>query len=313
VEVNQIYNIAVSPLQQERVIDPGRTTSFTVLVENKGNGPDNIELSIVHLPEGWDAFFTSVANAETADLTPNVVTVDFSNLLDLTTIEGTINFVPAAAHHREVYIRLAIGQSAWVTLSVYVPITAPQEAHIIEVLGNSIEVDPETLEFTVRQDESTEDNLVKLTVHVINSDLKIVGGIQCPKRMVEGKLVSIRVWVKNIGNIEANNVIVKLYVDGKEVDSKSIGVIFMDHEKLATFEWGAKRGRHTLEVVVDPDNLIVEIDEENNVATRKINVKGRGGLFEPGFEFYCLFAALVVAIGLISIKRMINKEGGEHV
>ena len=138
-----------------------------------------------------------------------------------------------------------------------------------------------------------------------------------PAEVDEGKKVTISVTVHLSGAISQDLSIGFYYFELEE------GYILMgervlnfedevgeDVTKLVHFNWEAEALWHVtdnIRVEVDPENAIVEEDEENNVAGVKLLVTAKeteeDGGFLPGFE---LVAVVVVLVVWVSFKKRKN-------
>ncbi|WP_055282219.1 CARDB domain-containing protein [Thermococcus sp. EP1] len=86
---------------------------------------------------------------------------------------------------------------------------------------------------------------------------------------------NITITVKNIGDIDANDVLVVLYDGNTKLDNWTIGLLPGGGEISLNYEYLFdinKVGIHTLKVVVDPSNTIEEVNEANNVAKLTLKV-----------------------------------------
>jgi|GEM_PF-2425022 len=101
--------------------------------------------------------------------------------------------------------------------------------------------------------------------------------------ITSGDLVKIKVVVRNLGAGPANQVSVRLYqgapLAGGFRTSMDIPVAALAPSDSATVEigWGAAVGDRDLYVVADPENIIPEDDEDNNIASLRLHV----GPYEP--------------------------------
>ncbi len=96
--------------------------------------------------------------------------------------------------------------------------------------------------------------------------------------------IVFRIIIHNIGNASANNIKVKLWEGHPESEDRKI-ISTWDHDELhPNKEVELSRtpgyqfdtiGEHYIYAVIDPDNLILEMDEDNNIAFRIINVTPR--------------------------------------
>jgi hypothetical protein len=123
---------------------------------------------------------------------------------------------------------------------------------------------------------------------------------------------TIRVTVKNTGTVIANDVTVRLMDNDNEVDSvtKDIGA---GAEQIFEFKWNPKAGSHTLKVVANDGNSIIETNEGNNeaVVVRDLSVLN----FTSGILVWILLAFIVILlVGLVIvgfIARNKNREAKE--
>lgn len=89
-----------------------------------------------------------------------------------------------------------------------------------------------------------------------------------PKEVTEGKNTTFWTWVINEGNTMAKNVRVQFSVDSDVniIAHKNLDLLPGESVNL-TFYWDAEGvGEHTLYVIIDPNNKIIEEIEDNNLA-----------------------------------------------
>jgi subtilase family serine protease len=94
-----------------------------------------------------------------------------------------------------------------------------------------------------------------------------------------GEMVTIQVKVHNTGDIPAEDVDIRLYIDGVEKSTRTLKVLKNDSDdiKSVVFTWVAEAGEHQLKVIIDPDNDIIEVqggEGDDNVLTRTVRVRG---------------------------------------
>jgi len=101
-----------------------------------------------------------------------------------------------------------------------------------------------------------------------------------------GQTVNITATVNNLGDDNAENVMVQFYDGTTPISQQQISLISHNSYGTAFTEWTALgEGYHLIKVVVDPDDNITETDETNNMATRSILVgkhTGYGGIIVVG-------------------------------
>ncbi|MGA1848207.1 MAG: S8 family serine peptidase [Thermoplasmatota archaeon] len=92
-----------------------------------------------------------------------------------------------------------------------------------------------------------------------------------------GDELDITARVNNTGSMDANDVMVR-FIDGPQRTGRTIGERIIDVEGkghgIATITWEANPGVHAITVVVDPDDVIEESNEDNNSAERPLTVVG---------------------------------------
>jgi len=99
-----------------------------------------------------------------------------------------------------------------------------------------------------------------------------------------GDVITISSRIHNIGELEASDVVVKLFDNDTEIGSVRIPSIPSNSYKTASISWTAfPEGLHKITVIIDPDNTIAESNKFNNKATRYINVYLP---YEPPSELY---------------------------
>ncbi len=96
---------------------------------------------------------------------------------------------------------------------------------------------------------------------------------------VEGTLILITTNIQNLGNKNASNVVVRFFDDdmieeNQIGDDELIPFILRNGGFASVYkEWVCKRpGTHTIFVVADPDNDILELNEDNNIAESTFQV-----------------------------------------
>lgn len=91
----------------------------------------------------------------------------------------------------------------------------------------------------------------------------------------ENETIRINATIHNIGGRDASNVVVSFW-DGLPEIGSYLGndtiSVNANSSSLAQIEWNITLGYHTIWIVVDPDNLIPELDETNNNASKNISI-----------------------------------------
>ncbi|MFC2014388.1 CARDB domain-containing protein [Chloroflexota bacterium] len=113
--------------------------------------------------------------------------------------------------------------------------------------------------------ESDETNNQKsITISTLTPDLVVDTITWTPLNPVEDDNVTFNVWIVNQGDGKAITPLVGFHVDGERLDSKSLGSLDPGGTDNTTFNWPVEAGSFTFEMIVDPNDSILESDESNN-------------------------------------------------
>jgi uncharacterized membrane protein len=144
---------------------------------------------------------------------------------------------------------------------------------------------------------------VALVIDIEMSNLEITKVRYDPQTMKANKPVTIELIVKNTGKVDNENVTVRFY-DGN-VPS---GVVTLERlpgntNKTVVFTWiPTESGEYKLKFVVDPDDQIMETDEEDNTKDDKVTVRSGRNLL-PGFEGVFMMMAVMLGAAMILVRR----------
>ncbi|MEM2944084.1 MAG: CARDB domain-containing protein [Methanomassiliicoccales archaeon] len=91
-----------------------------------------------------------------------------------------------------------------------------------------------------------------------------------------GQSVVLTANITNSGVVPANGVVVRFYDNASVISNHVIALINPGETVTVNTTWvaGLPLGEHNLSVVVDPDNLLKELDESNNVNYTLVYVRG---------------------------------------
>lgn len=110
----------------------------------------------------------------------------------------------------------------------------------------------------------------------VAADLEIRGGIMISPPPSAGAISKISFDVHNAGDAVAESVEVEVRVGGTPVQTVVIPSVAPDHRKSASASWKAGRGgSSTVEIVIDPRNLLREKNKANNSEQKSIEIKRR--------------------------------------
>ena len=120
---------------------------------------------------------------------------------------------------------------------------------------------------------------MSLNAVVSKPDLYPVSLTFSSENPVEGESVTISAKIRNSGG-RAGNVNVSLKVDGSVV--RTLTASFeANSEQTLSFTWQAIKGKHTIEVEIDPENAVDELNETNNRIGKQINVREKAVTAPP--------------------------------
>ena len=128
-----------------------------------------------------------------------------------------------------------------------------------------------------------------------------------------GEMLSVNVQVVNVGNAHATNVNIILCVDQSKSDIKKNGcdegnIVYRqivqaimpandEDPPLIAILYMVQAGRHDVVVVVDPDNVIVETDETNNIQKGSKKMGSNLGILDVGIEGIAQYSVPAIILG----------------
>jgi len=172
-------------------------------------------------------------------------------------------------------------------LLIGLPMSSNSTSQEIEVTGTS---------------ESGWTSTIKFVVDMMLPDLYLSGLTYNPKRLVAGKAATVQVKVFNQGEVNVENVTIRFYEGGTILGTERLSRMPANSNKTATFTWVPKDGRHGITFKVDPDNILVETDEKNNMVKETVTVYKSSDIL-PGFEPLLLVVALAAAALVFARRR----------
>jgi uncharacterized membrane protein len=328
--VNQIYNLSMfgvvhseetsdkvlsSTIRPNPGVSPGSILNYVFEVTNGGNAPDEIEIELQSIGENWqnwEGIFLGITNTE-AYMT-DVENWDFAETLDMSPFTAPIGYLnsnPSTTLH-EITLNLGVGQKVWLKVQITVPRDIPtvdaESLRKFNVKAGSTDSDGMVL------DKDLEDNEVELILEILFPDLVITSNVRHPSSMINGDIVTISAEVKNDGDIEAREVLVTFYVDGKEVKTQTINLLQKGSSRLIPFTWQATSGDHKLTIKVDPEDAIVERYEDNNEKSKDVNVES-GDIFGEFFSnrTVCSILPLIIFAIIFAVIIVIIKKRGSFL
>jgi hypothetical protein len=142
-----------------------------------------------------------------------------------------------------------------------------------------------------RIDELDEDNNVKsMIVSVEMPDMELRSIIVSKNEEYE-----INVIIANLGG-DAKDINVSLQINKSEIDSKIIPLLRSNETTVLEFLWVPVSGAHNLTVAIDPNEIIEEINEDNNVKSMIVYVEPEK---VPEKERNFIILILAITLGLL--------------
>ena|GEM_PF-978867 len=339
--VNQVYSITVR-CNDIFYAEPGGTVNITLNITNNGNNEDTVDFTVlsswnVTLPN------STTLNPKTSKLVNVSVTVSSdavagNHSLNINIAGRGTSFIlqlniVVTQHYNVKFVCPEKNKTSTPnsTVNLLVNITnngngndtVTFSSNLIWFQNTSIIIPPRTSKnttltilipenkalgvynFTVTLAAKFNTTTFNVSIRVSSPDLKIVKVEFSNQNPSEKELITINVFVSNNGDMPANNVKVGFYVDNVFVsNSTAISVLPAGKDGVVVFVWYAEPGTHTLRFVADYENSINEPDEENNIKTQTVNVKGE----EARHWVIYLTAFVIVVIAIIIILRKMYKR-----
>jgi hypothetical protein len=146
--------------------------------------------------------------------------------------------------------------------------------------------------------------MTQVNMTVLEADLTITKFSSKPTSPKEGDTVVITIGVQNLGNGTARNVTFVLKIDSVVVLDKKLGDLTNGQTTNVVYNWKSKKGSHTFDSMVDPNNNITEIKEDNNAfAQQTITVKAKANKPGPSFEAGIFIVSVVVVFFVVGKGR----------
>jgi uncharacterized membrane protein len=184
-----------------------------------------------------------------------------------------------------------------------VPLAPTDEAKVNLLLTIPFQYDQDTTEYTMTVVGTSEGRIqdkVKFVVDLLLPNLKITKVKYDPKKIVADKPVTIELSVANEGNVPTENVTIRFY-DGTVAGEQVLERLPPGRNSTVVFTWLPTQGMHKLVYEIDPDNKVIETDEEDNKLKDNVSVSSPTSLL-PGFQGVLLLMALIPVV-ILSRKR----------
>ena len=175
------------------------------------------------------------------------------------------------------------------TVDISVPKNTKENLATLRIIANS-----------QNDNSTTVDMLIIVNVEMLpNPDLFIQSIEFSNDNPDPGDEIIITAIIKNKGEKNAELFTVVFYSDDEKIFDPIISIDGSSSQEVK-FNWTAEKGKHIIKVVVDPDNKIIESDEDNNEQTKDIKVGS-----EEKFSFVPVAGIfiVVVVIGLLFMLK----------
>jgi len=325
VKVNQTFGMEVSSPDGTgdpvACMSPNVEKTFIYRIKNLGNGLDTYTLRIGSsfdassgileiLHDGWVGKFVAVSN--TPDFTTNVEPLNFLEPIVVNDGVADVYYTPDHGSGsgpgfdideiREIRLILDKGRSAWVHV-----VLMPPAYEVSDQKGTPVVLAASG----IGEEDSA---VVSLTIYTMFPDLMFAGNMEISptgSSIREGDPMTIMVKVINTGDISAENVDVQLLVDGKEKKVSTLRSLRNDSEDIKTvvFTWIAETGSHDIEIVIDPENTVIESHDQfamggegdNNKVRTTIEVDGSFIIKQLVNDHPMVSTLLIMLLGIIAL------------
>lgn len=316
--VNQTYDLSIFVHDEEKnefvdqiEIDasPGWELSYLFKLTNNGNGPDIIKLESEDLGLKFDTYYIWHFHAITIEniYTTNFEYLDLSNIIFISDLSKNMVYLNNDLNLNNISLLLNARQVVYISINIRIPTVNEEKLSDHFVLKCT----------STRPDlEDSFNNNVSLYFNFLYPDL-VIDRIYYQKSPIEGEIVVISTYIKNIGDIEARNINVALFIDGKLVRSAIVVRIPNGTDDLlVSYNWQASRGSHEITIEIDPYNSILERNDQfcgfdNNCATKKIisDESNPVSIQVIGFIFYIIILAMIISTIILIIQVSKKKFG----
>lgn len=235
------------------------------------------------------------------DINFSPANVSFGNTANITALIHNLGSMRAVGVSVSFFSKNGTGNEVLISTTSVLDISA-NGSNQVSVLWLPTETGDHTI--TVRVAHYLSEN--NTSNNEANKSISVGSGVPVPDLTVtdvrfsnshpaEGDNVSISATIKNNGAASAADVSVTFYIDGQYFAGQ--GITSIDTVNVATVgvQWTAVSGDHLINVTVDPNNKVMESNENNNWYTKTISTSQKNNT--PGFEF----ALIIVSLAAISV------------
>jgi uncharacterized membrane protein len=341
---NEDHDLYMSDTTQ--YVTPGSTTMYDVRVTNEGNGEDIASLWLYlykyKQPAAGGSLSEVTKTKEESDLmmqdavtgggirwyiksvqsspgafTAEPVYQDFAEVIDVDRVaEKRYQPKEETDFATKASLLLYPGQSAWVQVEIDYPAD-----EFLDPMFFAIDA------VSAGEDIRPANNVANLNLSIKFSDLTFDTSLNGKGMEVIGAKrddnpqLNVRARIRNIGEIDARDIEIALYVDDQFLDSRTVMRLVNSSVEtgeykdiLISFAWKPVAGKHKIEVRIDPDNSIVEANEQNNIAGETVNIESQNlvssFLGQKGTcpIIFVILAAVVVGMATYYVLKKRKKQ-----
>jgi uncharacterized membrane protein len=334
---NQILlNDTIQPIPG---VAAGSKKDLVFVVENNGNFVDWIQVCLLPAYRsgsgnnvfktfewdmfekfGWKADILRVTNSEL--YLAYAEKLDFTDGLDFSNTNVPVAYVDNGSNSlHNIKLRLDIGQRVWIKIEMVIPRYFPGVIPQIHpsslepwyfTLGCQYLISQDWFEDTNDTDVCSNDNMVIIKLKILMPDLEIFGSLIHSDGVSKGEMMTISANIRNIGNISAETIVVTFYVNNEAIKSQIIKRLAPNECRLIPFNWQTEQGHNKFRIVIDPNNEIVEENENNNEGTSDLEIQS-GEPFSELFEnenkmLISGFVGLVIILMILFVGLVLFRQ-----
>ena len=128
-----------------------------------------------------------------------------------------------------------------------------------------------------------------------------------PKRPGAGKMTTVSVVVRNIGESNASLFKVRFLMDGSPLDEQDLGVLVRNGSSSLSASWKARAGTHNFTVKVDSGSTVTELREDNNEASVTFKVAAASSV-EAGFPWFVVILLIIAITAVVAVVMFVRRR-----
>jgi hypothetical protein len=116
--------------------------------------------------------------------------------------------------------------------------------------------------------------------------------------------VDLNATITNTGDVEAKDINVSFLVDGEVIGIEHIAILPAGGEQNVSHKWDATfydPGDYKVQVMVDPNQTTLELDEDNNVITKTVTIEPLKKEEKPPYDWRTILYGLLALVIVVAI------------